>query len=133
THPASDFDPVWSPDGQEIAFVSDRDGRLGLYRQAVAGGPAELLLDVSTDKAVVPSDWTTNGYILMHRTIVQRWSIWAFRISDRKMIQLLDEQFSPYAARLSPDGQWLAYTAFEAPGPAQVFVRRFLADTPKKQ
>jgi len=60
------------------------------------------------------------------------WSIWALHVSDRKAIRLIDDRFSPYGGRLSPDGKWLAYSSFES-GPAEVFVRPFLADVPKKQ
>ncbi len=132
TDPAADSDPVWSPDGKEIAYVSERDGRLGVYKQSVAGGLAERLLDVSSDRAAVLSDWSANGHIILHRAAGRPWSIWALHVSDRKATQLVDDQFSPYGGRLSPDGKWLAYNSFEA-GPAEVFVRPFQGDRPKKQ
>ena len=96
TDPATDSDPVWSPDGKEIAYVSDRDGRLGVYKQSVAGGPAELLLDVSTDRAAVLSDWSANGHIILHRAAGRPWSIWALNVADRKATRLVDDRFSPY-------------------------------------
>lgn len=103
-----------------------------MYKQSVSGGPAELLLDVSTDRAAVLSDWSANGHIILHRAAGQPWSIWALRVADRKAFQLIDNRFSPYGGRASPDGKWLAYSSFES-GPAEVFVRPFLVDLPKKQ
>ena len=36
-HPAPDLHPAWSPDGQWIAFQSERDGDRGIYRMEVEG------------------------------------------------------------------------------------------------
>ena len=38
THPAGDLWPVWSPDGVHIAFSSERDGPLRVYRKRADGG-----------------------------------------------------------------------------------------------
>jgi TolB protein len=37
-HPAPDWNPAWSPDGEWIAFESFRDGRRGVYRCSVSTG-----------------------------------------------------------------------------------------------
>jgi len=133
TNPADDSDPVWSPDGKEIVFASRRGERLGLYRQAITGGSGAELLAEFAGFQVVPTDWSHSGYILYQRLTERGWSISALPLfGDRKPIPLMDDEFSPYAPHLSPDGKWLAYTSFES-GQAEVFVRRFLADGPKKQ
>jgi len=36
--PANDFAPVWSPDGTQIAFISDRDGTYQVYTLEAASG-----------------------------------------------------------------------------------------------
>ncbi|MGE5837858.1 MAG: protein kinase domain-containing protein [Acidobacteriota bacterium] len=134
TNPADDFDPVWSPDSKEIVFASRRGERLGLYRQAIAGGRgAELLLEFDNSD-LVPTDWSRDPqYILYQRAVLRSWAIWALPLfGDRKPIPLVDAEFAPYAPHLSPDGRWLAYNSFES-GTAEVFVRRFLSDGPKKQ
>jgi Tol biopolymer transport system component len=60
-------------------------------------------------------------------------SVWALPLfGDRTPIRLLDAEFSPYAARLSPDGRWLAYSSFKT-GPGEVYVRRFLVSGQEQQ
>jgi len=36
-YPGGDHRPAWSPDGREIAFITDRDGRQAVYVLPVAG------------------------------------------------------------------------------------------------
>ncbi|MBC8087853.1 MAG: PD40 domain-containing protein [Phycisphaerae bacterium] len=43
THTANDFMPVWSPDGKQIAFASDRYGNYDIYSIAADGGEARRL------------------------------------------------------------------------------------------
>ena len=40
---ASEGDPQWSPDGQKIAFVSDRDGHAEIYVMRPNGSKQEML------------------------------------------------------------------------------------------
>ena len=60
-------------------------------------------------------------------------SAWALPLTgDRKPIHLVDDEFWPYALRLSPDGKWLAYVNFKT-GPGEVYVRRFLEPGQEQQ
>ena len=43
THEAQDFMPVWSHDGRQIAFASDRYGNFDIFVMPVEGGPARRL------------------------------------------------------------------------------------------
>jgi Tol biopolymer transport system component len=126
--PARDTDPVWSPKGDEIAFVSNRTGHLALYRKAVdRSGPETPLkdFDSASTRAVVPSDWSTNGYILY--TIFSSGapiSVWALPLSGGPPFRLTDGRDSVYDARVSPDGKWVAYSSFET-GTPEVYVEHF--------
>ncbi len=43
SHPAHDFMPVWSSDGQRIAFASDRHGNFDIYVMSAMGGEPSRL------------------------------------------------------------------------------------------
>jgi Tol biopolymer transport system component/imidazolonepropionase-like amidohydrolase len=58
SNPANDFMPAWSPDGREIAFMSDRKER-GIYAAAVESG-TERLVRAETRTAAAPS-WSPDG------------------------------------------------------------------------
>ncbi len=55
----SSSQPAWSPDGDWVAFESDRHGKRQLYRIAVVGGEAEKL--TSTEEGVTSFAWSPSG------------------------------------------------------------------------
>jgi dipeptidyl aminopeptidase/acylaminoacyl peptidase len=55
----SSLAPAWSPDGNWLAFISDREGKRQLYRIAIRGGEAERL--TSTDEGVGSFAWSPSG------------------------------------------------------------------------
>lgn len=46
---AREYPSGWTPDSREIVFISDRDGKWGVYRQALSGGPVQLVLEDKTE------------------------------------------------------------------------------------
>ena len=134
SNPANDSDPIWSPDGKDIVFVSDRGGQMGLYRKAVGGSDTEELIKiVDGARQLVPSDWSRDRKILYFSAQFERRSVWALPLSgDRKAIPVVDETLFPYSARVSPDGKWVAYASSET-GPFEVYVQRFLVPGQRQQ
>jgi Tol biopolymer transport system component len=126
TDSAPDFDPAWSPDGSEVIYVSDRDGRRKLYRLRIAGGAPVEVLDVSSLGDPIPSDVSPDGRILF--SDLQR-SIWLFRPGDPA-----PTKGSPtaYGAHVSPDGKWLAYARSQG-GAFDIYVERFPGGSPQKK
>ena len=65
--PRSDSSPRWSPDGQTLAFLSDRleDGQRRLYLQPRAGGEASPLINADGEPAIPRSlksiAWSPDG------------------------------------------------------------------------
>ncbi len=58
-NPAIDWGAIWSPDGQQIAFASSRDGRSAIYIMKADGSDPHALTDQSAN-AVNPA-WSPDG------------------------------------------------------------------------
>ncbi|MFN2316695.1 MAG: protein kinase [Gemmatimonadales bacterium] len=120
--------PVWSPDGQRIAFLSDAEGggRQAWVQRADGGSTASLL--ATWPGRMDEVDFSPDGRWLIGRTfgsgggtrklLVQEIGV------DTAMRMLLDGPADMYAPVLSPDSRWLAYTSEES-GVAEVYVRPF--------
>jgi DNA-binding winged helix-turn-helix (wHTH) protein/Tol biopolymer transport system component len=98
-------DPVWSPDGQQLIYSSRRNGRWRIYRRpAMAVGPEELLLD--SDTPVIPAQVLRSGEVV-YRSRHRGTDLW--KLSAHGPTAIVPEGGGTGSARLSFDGQWLAY------------------------
>jgi len=48
---AYDVSPVWSPDGKNIAFASDRHGNMDIFIMSSKGGPRVISLSIKIKEA----------------------------------------------------------------------------------
>lgn len=68
TQASYECNPVWSPDGKQIAFASDRNGNFDLFVMPASGGAARRLTTHSASE--IPSAFTTDGkYVLFSASI----------------------------------------------------------------
>lgn len=108
---ALDSDPVWSPDGRWLYFVSDRSGTLGIYRAKVALTRSEIeqaLKPVETeDESPDENEPNEEGEQEEVEDVdtPKRWHD-AVRFSIEPVIDSLNHESSPSP---SPDGKTLAY------------------------
>jgi len=117
---------VWSPDGSQIAFSSNRDGPMNLYRKLSTGAGKEEGLLKSTQAGHM-QDWSPDGRFLLYRTfgVKTKSDIWVLPMfGDMKPYPFLETEFDEASAIFSPDGRWVAYVSDEA-GTGDVYVRRF--------
>jgi eukaryotic-like serine/threonine-protein kinase len=115
--------PVWSPDGQSAAFTS-RSGFDVLARSVVSQEAPRLL---ASDNAVkILNDWTPDGSQLIYtkQTEGTGLDLWTLRIEDGSSRPLLATPYSETQARISPDGNWIAYSSDES-GVLETYVARF--------
>ena len=121
---APDSAPVWSPDGQGVAFVSTRGDYTGLYRKAWDGRGSEELLYRHTPgtPSVVLTDWSADGRFL---AFYAGDILYALPLNgDRKPSEIERTEFSTVGGRFSPDGRFIAYLS-DRSGRYELYVRPF--------
>jgi Tol biopolymer transport system component len=119
--------PVWSPDGERVAFQSDREGDLGIFWQRADGsGAAERLTRPEHGVGHFPEAWAPSGdrFIFTSNAGSGR-SLWSFSLRDRKAEPFgAQSELGTFSkATFSDDGRWVAYTSNESGG--GVYVQPF--------
>ena len=121
--------PVWSGDGERVAFQSDREGDFGIFWQMADGtGTAKRLTKAEQGIVHIPDSWSRDGKNLSYTAVKGAESaLWVYSIDDNKA-KVFAEKAGAIVGRsaFSPDGQWLAYQSTEA-NPGQIFVQPFPA------
>lgn len=69
THPGHDTRPIWSPDGTQIAFASDRNGNFDIFVMSREGGVPKQLTSHSVNE--YPEAFSNNKQILYSASIQQ--------------------------------------------------------------
>ncbi len=108
-HQAYDGYPRWSPDGNWIAFSSNREGNFDVFLVPARGGEARQLTFHSSDDYVC--DWSPDGsQILFQSARESRYTdLYTISVTDGRLRRITnDKTLSRYGA-FSPDGRTIAY------------------------
>jgi serine/threonine-protein kinase len=119
--------PVWTPDGRQIFFSSDRAGARNLFAQAADGTGAITRLTESPN-AQFPTSLSPDGTRLVFTeiaTAAPAGDVLQLRLDGtRAVTPLVQTPFNERNGEVSPDGRWLAYDANDS-GRFEVYVRPF--------
>jgi len=113
--PVGNQNPVWSPDGMRIAFMSQKYGLGRPYMKAANGVGVEEVL-VQERRSGTVTDWSRDGRYLIETVFETdtNGDIWVIPLfGDKKTFPYVNTGYSENVGRLSPNGQWLAYSSDE--------------------
>jgi serine/threonine-protein kinase len=129
----SDTEQIWSPDGRELLFGSDRGNRrTALYRKPSDGSGEERLV-AQTDADLWPTTWSPDGRVAGVSGNRQSYDVGLVSLADKPAFEwVAATPFSETDPAFSPDGRWLAYSSTES-GTQQIYVRPYPSGTGRWQ
>ncbi len=118
---SSNIRPAWYPDGEYVAFRSNRGANPDLYRRRADGAvQAELLLD--EEAQVNELTISPDGAWIAYRAGAD---IYGRRLGEEgEAVPLVVTSHNEGQPTISPDGRWMAYISSES-GEQEVYVRPF--------
>ena len=106
----------WSPDGNWLGFVGQRNGNFNLFRIRATGGPEERLTSASAyDDG---PDYSPDGqWIYFNSNRSGSWDIWRMPAEgagpgDAKAERVTSDPMEDWFPHPSPDGNWLVFLSF---------------------
>ncbi len=125
--------PLWTPDGERVTFVSDRDGLRGIYWQFADGTDvAEALFLADEDVSLLPTGWSPDERTLAFTQgrdpgFVAEGDIWTLSLESGTAAEPVlfydDPENAQVGATFSPDGNWIAYRSDSSPSSGDVYVQ----------
>lgn len=132
--PFVDWNPVWSPDGRALYFISNRSGSMNLWRIPIDEASGRPL--ASPAPLTAPADYvagialSASGRELVYSRVMETSNLERVGIDPERETTMgasvalthgVERVDSP---SLSPDGQWLVFRAWGGTVPEDLFVMR---------
>jgi hypothetical protein len=118
--------PVWSPDGKEIAFSSNREGPYAMYRKATDGRGGAHEFHVS-DRPEFIQQWSKDGKSIIYIKVEsdRKRTLWLLPLEpSANPVPLVSTDAYNYGATLSPSGHCLAFVS-NRDGADNVYLQSF--------
>ena len=122
--PATDSQPVWSPDGRSVAWMSNRGGQWGLYRKAADGSGNDELLAAPKKSRISPIGRTTGSSSSRLNGDLHALPVSPDAAGNRTPVPVIQSTGRERGAYVSPDNRWIAYMSNES-GRDEIYVQPF--------
>lgn len=108
------YNPIWSADGQRIAFISNRDNRRAIWTAPFSGGDLTLVKEIESDTFSL-LHWSKDGATIYYQegVYLQGYNLFALDIGSKQVKQLtnFDSLMRAQFIRLSPNEGQIVYSS----------------------
>jgi serine/threonine-protein kinase len=123
--PASNFGPLWIPDGKRLLYVSERPV-FDVYSKSADGtGNDEAVISSSNDKN--PLSVTPDGKTLLMTVsdVKTQTDLWLLSLDEKKEAKpFVATPYADAGGAFSPNGGWVAYQSNES-GKMEIYLRAY--------
>ena len=98
--------PRWSPDGKNIAYISDSSGEREIYIQPQGGGDAAQLTNKPGFR-IENFSWSPDSKFMLVNSPI---ALYKLDGATKQMVEIADFLYGGGSADVSPDGKWIVYT-----------------------
>jgi eukaryotic-like serine/threonine-protein kinase len=103
--------PIYSPDGNWIAFTSTRTGNPGVWLMDRAGSRI-MRLPVPESAVSVASDWSPDSRsVLLFSNPNKQYDIFSIEVETGSIRQVTDDPANDWRGHCSRDGRWIYFTS----------------------
>lgn len=101
----------WSPDGETLAFVGERNDEFDIYSIPVGGGDETRL---TTAKGLDDGpEYSPDGkYIYFNSVRTGTMQIWRMHPDGSDQEQVFSDDYNNWFPHISPDGQWMVFLTY---------------------
>ena len=105
----------WSPNGKEVLFVANRDGKVyDIYKMNSTGGP-EIQLTHNKDYHVDGPEYSPDGkYIYYNSSQSGTMQLWRMKPDGSANEQITFDDYNNWFPHISPNGKWIAFISFNS-------------------
>jgi Tol biopolymer transport system component len=118
-----DLAPIWSPDGNAVAYASGMGRETRLVIQPVTGSGEERTIVQAAD--AFPNDWSPDNRYILYSLRGGKSDLWVAPLDGTgPPVALTSTEHNELLGRFSPDMRWIAYMSDES-GRNEIYVRSF--------
>jgi tricorn protease len=115
-----ELNPAWSPDGQSIAYLSDKTGEYELYVRPQLGGE-EVRVTSDGNMYRYGPVWSPDSKKLLYWDKWHR--LWYVGVEEKKPVQVDQGDYGDISDGVwAPDSQWIAYSKGDRRGAGKLFL-----------